>query len=804
VGKSRLFYEFKATSSCACKVLEAFSVSYGKASAYLPVIALLHGYFGITPHDDGRKRREKVGGKVLMLDRALEDGLPYLFSLLGISETPDPLAHMDGQVKKRRTLDAIKRVLRRDSLDQPLIVIFEDLHWIDSESQALLNLLADGIANAHILLMLSYRPEYHHEWGNRSHYVQLWLDPLGSQNAAEMLSRLLGESPELGPIKRTIIERTEGNPFFIEELVQALFDEGVLVRNGTVKVGRSVSQLHIPPTAQAVLAARIDRLPKAEKELLQILAVISHEIALEPIKHVTGKSEEQLEPLLSNLQSSEFIYEQPTVGGAEYVFKHALTQEVSYNSLVGERRRMIHAQAGRAIESVYTGQLEDHYGEVARHHLRGNDAAEAVHYTQLTAEQAAQRGAYLEATNLINEALNQLGRMPDNKERLRAELALRDCETIVAFVRHGPASPERQRAIRRVCELGEKLDDRTQLRRGLIGLAGVHFSRCESLEAADVAKRCFQLARTAEDAALLADLGYFAGLLAFLLFGNFREAVSHFEDAAFQSSRATRRVSNMGMLYASSIQCIRAATLQLLGRVGDAARSIEEGLRRAREARHPFSLGHALAIAALVAHYRRQPEVVLGHAQEGIALCEENGFAFWLVMARYLRWCAMAGLGQIEQGITDIKAAIDAVVQMGGAPMQSDFMAELAMAYGRIGQTEKALAVLEDARADCERTGENHDRAELFRLRGELLLMSDPETIEQAEACFRHALQLARAQEAKWWELRTSVSLARMLRDTDRRDEARTVLAEIYNWFTEGFALPDLKEAKELLEQLNG
>jgi class 3 adenylate cyclase len=213
VGKSRLFYEFKAMSQSGCMVLEAFSVSHGKASAYLPVIDLLHGYFEITSEDDSRKRREKVGGRVLMLDHALEDALPYLFSLLGIADTPDPLAQLDGQVKKRRTLEAIKRILLRESLNQPLIVMFEDLHWIDSETQALLNLLTDAIANAHILLMVNYRPEYYHDWGNRSHYAQLRLDPLGSQSAAEMLSNLLGEAPELLPIKRTIIERTEGNPF---------------------------------------------------------------------------------------------------------------------------------------------------------------------------------------------------------------------------------------------------------------------------------------------------------------------------------------------------------------------------------------------------------------------------------------------------------------------------------------------------------------------------------------------------------------------------------------------------------------
>jgi tetratricopeptide (TPR) repeat protein len=553
---------------------------------------------------------------------------------------------------------------------------------------------------------------------------------------------------------------------------------------------------------QATLAARIDRLPPAEKELLQILAVIGQEIALEPIKHVTGKSEEQLEALLSNLQSSEFIYEQPTLGGAEYVFKHALTQEVSYNSILVERRRMIHAQAGQAIEAVYAGQLEDHYSELARHHLRGNDASRAVHYAQLAAEQAVNRGAYLEATNLINAALNLLDRMPESNERLHAELALRDCESMVAFVRHGPASPERQRSMRRMYELGEKLEEPQLVLRGLIGLCQVHFSRSESVQALDLVRRCFQLALTVQDAALHADLGYLAGLLAFFL-GNFREAVSHLEDTARHTSRANRRISNMGLLYASSFRCVRAANLQLLGRIGDAERLIEEGLRHAREARHLFSVGHALGVRALMANYRRQPEVALGYAQEAIGVCEENGFVLWLVFARSTRGRAIVELGQIEQGLADMERALDVSVQIGGTPMQSDLIAQLASGYGRIGQMEKALAMMEEAHTHCERTGENRDRAELLRLQGELLLMSNSKPTEQAEACFRTALQIARAQEAKWWELRTTVSLARLLCDTDRPDEARTMLAAIYNWFTEGFDLPDLKDAKALLEELS-
>src|SRR5262249_41032438 len=266
VGKSRLFYEFKVKNQSGWMVLEAFSVSYGKASAYLPLIDLLHGYFRITGDDDSRVRREKVMGRVLALDRALEDALPYLFGLLGLAEGGVPLMQMDAQLQRRRTLEAVKRIVLRECLNQPLMLIFEDLHWIDDETQALLNLLADSIATAKVLLLVNYRPEYTHPWSNKSYYTQLRLDPLNRESAAEMLSGLVGEGPELLPVKRLVLERTEGNPFFMEELVQALFDEGALVMNGAVEVTRSLNQLKIPPTVQGILAARIDRLPMTEKE----------------------------------------------------------------------------------------------------------------------------------------------------------------------------------------------------------------------------------------------------------------------------------------------------------------------------------------------------------------------------------------------------------------------------------------------------------------------------------------------------------------------------------------------------------
>ncbi|MBV8358456.1 MAG: AAA family ATPase [Deltaproteobacteria bacterium] len=364
VGKSRLFYEFKATEggaetvgpafqpvndslqrlspmaggdACPTKwmMLEACSVSHGKASAYLPVLELLSAYFEIRRDDDDRKRRERILGKVLGLDRSLEDALPYLYSLYGIAESGDSLAQMEPQLRRRRTLEAIKRVILRESLNQPLMLIFEDLHWIDSETQALVNLLVDAIANARILLLVNYRPGYRHEWGSRTHYTQLRLDPLGHESAEEMLDALLptpmapsdilalsrsvagegtGEGTDLTALKRLIIERTDGTPFFMEEMVQSLFEEGVLQRNGSVTLAKPISAIKVPASVQAVLASRIDRLAPAEKELLQTLAVLGREFAPTLVQRVTFKASDELEQMLSHLQLGEFINEQPAVG----------------------------------------------------------------------------------------------------------------------------------------------------------------------------------------------------------------------------------------------------------------------------------------------------------------------------------------------------------------------------------------------------------------------------------------------------------------------------------------------------------
>jgi len=422
-GKSRLFFEFKAVAQSGWLVLETFSISHGKASAFLPLIELLHGYFAIDAGDDGRRRREKVAGKIAILDRALEDTLPYLFGLLGVIEGDDPLAQTDAQVARRRTLDAVKRVLLRESLNQPVMVIFEDLHWIDDQTQQFLNLLADSIATAKLLLLVNYRPGYAHQWNSKTYYTQLRLDPLGRESAEEMLTALLGDGADLAALKRLIIEKTEGVPFFMEETVQVLLDDGALVRNGTVKLTRPLVELTIPPTVQAILAARIDRLPAGAKDLLQTLAVIGREFSVSVIRAVTTASDDELNRLLADLQLGEFIYEQPAVGDTQYVFKHALTQEVAYNSVLLERRKILHERIGGALERLYASSIDEHLAELAHHYGRSANLDTAVEYLTRAGKQKMEEARQVEQTMAEILSAGARGDRPMTAEEERATIA---------------------------------------------------------------------------------------------------------------------------------------------------------------------------------------------------------------------------------------------------------------------------------------------------------------------------------------------------------------------------------------------
>jgi predicted ATPase/class 3 adenylate cyclase len=652
VGKSRLMHEFKATVPDGCKVLEAYSVSHGKASAWLPVLELLRGYFGIQDTDDPLTRREKVRATLAALDPALSEVLPYLLGLLGMQEGPDPLAQMDPQIRRRRTLEAIKGIILRESLKHALVVIFEDLHWIDSETQALLDLLADGGAGARLLLLVNYRPEYRHEWSGRGHYLQLRLDPLGGENGAAMLAALLGGGVELEALKRLIIKRTEGNPFFIEEMVQALFDEGALVRNGAVKIALSLSQLRLPPTVQGILASRIDRLPVEQKELLQTLAVIGRESPLGLIRKVASKAEPQLERMLADLQANEFIYEQPALTDAEYIFKHALTQEVAYNSLLIGRRKLLHERAGQALESIFAGQLDDHLSQLAHHYSHSDNVSKAVEYLGRAGQQALQRSAHAEAIRSLNAAIDLLQKLPDSPERTQRELLLQLALGSASIPVTGWAAPEVERAFTRARELCERLGDPPELFQALFGLWTMYFIRAELRAAYALGEQLLQRAQEAHRPALLL-LAHQALGDTLVNMGELLLASEHLEMAISLYDRERHRPRGFRHGVDAKVNCLSyaARTLWTLGYPDRALERGNECIALARTLAHPHTLAFAESAVGRRHRWRREARAARETAERLMALSTEHGFIFWLAVANIRHGWAMAEQGCNQEAI---------------------------------------------------------------------------------------------------------------------------------------------------------
>jgi len=327
-GKSRLVYEFvHGYATQGWRVLESASVSYGRATPYFPVIDLLKRYAHIDGADDVRTIRAKVTGQVLTLDETLQDTLPALLALLDALPDDSPFLQLVPPQRRQRTLTALKRVLLRESQVQPLLLVFEDLHWIDTETQALLDSLVESLPTAHTLLLVNYRPEYQHGWGSKTYYTQLRLDPLPPVSADEFLQALLGDSPSLRPLTDLLIARTEGNPFFLEESVRTLAETRVLVGEpGAYRLAQALPTVQVPATVQAVLAARIDRLPPEAKHLLQTAAVIGTEVPFPLLQALADLPEEALHSGLAHLQAAEFLYEARLFPSRDFTFRHALTQ----------------------------------------------------------------------------------------------------------------------------------------------------------------------------------------------------------------------------------------------------------------------------------------------------------------------------------------------------------------------------------------------------------------------------------------------------------------------------------------------
>jgi predicted ATPase/class 3 adenylate cyclase len=809
VGKSRLFHEFKEGSRRGCLVLETFSVSHGKAFPYFPLIELLKNYFQITALDDERRCREKVMGKTLTLERSFEDLVPYLLYLLGIGEGSSALAEMDPQIRRDRIFDAITQLLARESRDQPIELLFEDLQWLDRETEAFLACLIDRVASAPILLLVNYRPEYQPAWTRAGHCSQLRLEPLGPAEAQGLLAALLGDDPTLVPLKRLILEKTEGNPFFMEEVVQTLVEENSLLGEpGRYRIEQTPFALHIPTTVQGVLAARIDRLPVAQKELLQTLAVIGKEFAFSLIQRICdgrgARNDDDLRDLLARLEAAEFIYQRPAFPEVEYSFKHALTQEVAGHSLLTERRSALHERTAQAIEALFPTRIADYCSELAHHYRLSGNVPKAVEYLHRTGQQALQHSAHLDAMRHLGAALELLEHLPDTPARAHQELTLLLCLGPALMVVRGYSAPEVAATYTRALALCEQVGD-DSLFPVLLGLRTYYELRAQYSIACELGERLLSVAQTAQDPDLL--VGAHAALGATLLFqGDLRNALEHQERARnlYNPERHRTHAITYGMDPGYALT-FSAWCLWYLGFPDQARTRSRDALALANKISDPFSLAFTLSATSILGQFRRDVQLAEECADAAIKLSLEQGFPCYLAWGTILLGWARAEQGSTDEGIAQITEGI-ATYQTAGAELGcSYFLALLAAAHGRAGQPQAGLDVVTDALAMVDRTGEHFYEAELYRLKGTFTLQcpgedrQDSSVQQEAQACFHKAILVARQQGAKSLELRATVSLAQLWETRDK-EAARQMLADIYSFFTEGFDSVDVLQAKALLD----
>jgi class 3 adenylate cyclase/tetratricopeptide (TPR) repeat protein len=468
VGKTRLVYEFlHSHRTQGWLALEATSMSYGQTTTYFPIIDLLKVYFRVDETDDRRRIREKVIGKLLTLDEGLRPTLPAFLSLLGMPVEDAAWDNLDALLRRQHTLEAVKRLLVRESRVQPLILVFENLHWIDSETQALLDRLVESLPTARLLLLVNYRPEYQHGWGSKTYYIQLRLDPLLPQNARELLQDLLGDDASLGALKGRLIEWTDGNPFFLEETLPTLVETHALVgARGAYRLVKPLGAIQVPATVQAVLAARIDRLPVEDKHLLQTAAVIGKDVPYTLLQTITALPEAALHRGLDHLQAAEFLYETSLFPEIEYTFKHALTQQVAYGSLLHERQRALHRSVAEELERLSQTQPDEPYEKLAYHYSRSDRREKAVEYLLKAGHKATHRYANREALDHFHKALELI---PEGEAHDRV---LGHCAELLLGLFRGK---EAAAAYEQLLASAKRCGNRTQELASLLGLAQAYY-----------------------------------------------------------------------------------------------------------------------------------------------------------------------------------------------------------------------------------------------------------------------------------------------------------------------------------------
>jgi class 3 adenylate cyclase/tetratricopeptide (TPR) repeat protein len=774
VGKSRLVWEFtRSHRTHGWLVLESGSLSYGRATPYLPVIELLKAYLSIQERDAQREIRERVAGKLLTLDRTLEPLLTPFLALLDVPVDDAAWGALDPPQRRQRILEAVKRLLLRESQVQPLLLLFEDLHWIDSESEALLDGMIESLPTARVLLLVSYRPEYQHAWGSKTYYTQLRIDPLPPESAEELLTALLGQDGTLEPLKRVLIERAEANPFFLEESVQTLVETKVLVGDrGAYRMTRAPEAWQIPATAQAILAARIDRLPPEDKRLLQAASVIGKDVPFTLLQAIADVPENSLRWGLTHLQAAEFLYETSLFPDLEYTFKHALTHEVAYASVLQDRRRAVHARIVEAIEALYPDRLAEQVERLAHHAFRGEVWEKAVTYLRQAGAKALARSAYREAVTCFEQALAALHPLPDTRQKVERAIDLRldlrqslfplgELATVLGYLREAEG-------------LARTLDDPRRLGWVSAYMSGHHLHTGGHVtEVRTLAQRVEAIAERLGDVPLQIAAQYYLAAASYLS-GDYR-ATEHVCRKLMQSLHDQRTGEGLGLVVSPAVMS-RATLARALAERGvfdEGDAHGQEAIRIAEALDHPFSVVVGCLDLAYLKSVRGELSQAAGLLERVVAQCREWNITSHTPIALASLGHVYAWLGRIEEGVSYLQQALTTYESAGIGFHHSLSVEQLGEAYLLADQVENARACADRAVMLARGRGERGYEAWALRLLGETASHHGRPDVATAAAHYGAAMTLASELEMRPLVAHCHLGLGRLYQRTGKREQAQ-------------------------------
>jgi class 3 adenylate cyclase/tetratricopeptide (TPR) repeat protein len=777
MGKSRLCHEFiRAPWTQGWLILEADAVSYGKAIAYLPAIDLLKAYFQIEAHDSGPRIRDQLAAKLLTLDSSLEPLVPALLSLLGVPVEDLQWQALEPPERRQRMLDALSCILLRESQDRPVLVVVENLHWIDTESEAFLAHLIGALSTARLLLLVNYRPEYQPTWEKKPHCTEVRLNPLPAEKAEELLQVLLGHSPDLRALKRRLIRQTEGNPFFLEEIVRTLSEtKGLVGEPGAYRLAQALPTIQVPATVQAVLAARIDRLPPEEKRLLQSAAVIGKDVPFSLLRAIAELPEDALHRSLASLQDAGFCYEASLFPELAYSFTHALTHEVAYGSLLQERRRALHSRIVEAIERLAPEHLADQVEHLAHHALRGEVWDKAYACFRQAGAKAAARSAHREAVACWEQALVALQHLPEGRDTVEQAIDLRlelrnelwplgDYSRISDYLQQAET-------------LAQRLGDQRRL--GLLAsLMTQHFRLIDDQERAVASgQRALELATALGDFALQVETNFRLGR-AYDSLGDYRQAVEFFRwnVGSLVGEHVHQHFGQPGLPSVLSRAWL-VLCLAELGAFKEGTACGEEAVRIAEAVDHPFSLATAYCgIGGLYLHKGELSPAI--HALEhSLKLCHD-----WDIQVLFPNTAAQLGYayalaGHPAQAALLLQQAVEHPAAPAPMTYHARMLVWLSEAYFLEGHLDRAMACVQQAfERFRQRQEHGGHQAWALRLLGEIAAHQHPTAAAQAEIHYQQALALAERHGMQPLQAHIHLGLGRLHQRTGRLAQARTEL----------------------------